>query len=259
MQPARRRRLHGDAMPSRASETMSRIIAESSRRDTTTRASMSLQDEDALRQAYLEVVESSDAREQLIAVAQDQRRRRFTEAEAESSRSRRWELLVEKKLVAIDADEICTIGLPGRYNNDVELRHGSRMHAILIPVGDQLFVCDVGSYSGFEITERSSRDANAPPLAADCSRPGQRRVLLVGAHETAVLKLGSYNRVTINPKECAVCMDEPRAVEFVECGHFVCCRACARQLDRCPLCRASLRVPAPDAAHAHSAAPRAGE
>ena len=222
---------------------------------------MNAHDEQVFRQAYCEMVESGNAREQLIAVAQDQRRRRFgTEALAVAEGAQRWELLVNRKLVVIEPDGICTIGQPG-YGNDVERlgdRLGSRMHAILLPVGNELFVCDVGGAYGFSIVERSTRDGQAQPLPADHSRPGKRRVLRVAAGETAVLDLHSHDlhsqfRATINPKECAVCFDQPRAVEFPECGHFVCCRACSLRLDRCPLCRTRFGGPALSAAHAHSA------
>ena len=229
--------------------------------------SLSAQDEAAFRRAYEELVESGQAREQLVAVAQDQCTRRFGPTEEAAASSPRWEVFAtnlsanghqnsfegEQRLVSFEQGQICMIGKQG-YGNDMEFRNGgSRVHTILLPVGDQLFVCDVGGRFGFDIIERSTRAANAPPLPADHSRPGQRRVLRVGAQETAVLNLRQSRRIVINPKECAVCFGAPREIHFSECGHFVCCRSCSLRLNRCPLCRTQLNRPARAAAHAHSA------
>ena len=47
-------------------------------------------------------------------------------------------------------------------------------------------------------------------------------------------------------KVCVICMDEPRGVVF-NCSHCACCRDCANQITRCPLCRTliTLRQHAP--------------
>jgi len=36
---------------------------------------------------------------------------------------------------------------------------------------------------------------------------------------------------------CVICLDAPRAVAFVPCGHMCCCPSCASSMDVCPLCR----------------------
>merc|ERR1712086_491625 len=56
------------------------------------------------------------------------------------------------------------------------------------------------------------------------------------------------------PKECMVCHDAPRSVRF-DCGHAVCCQACATKLEQaaerraltgnggyCPLCRSQFQL-----------------
>lgn len=269
--PAQRRRTSPAPVHSRASAQMSSIIETSSRRAP--HIPLQRDEEAAFRQAYVEMVESGNARAQLVAVARDLRRARdlanpddddgsghdVDDGVTESARAcddgiRRWELFAKwnRRRETIDEHQIFTVGLPG-YGNDLELPRGSRMHAIFLPVGHKLFICDVGGKSGFTITERSSRPADAPPPGHDHSRPGARRVLCVDFEETAVLKLGD-SIMTINPKECVVCLDAPRTVQFAECRHFLCCDACAPELQRCPICRAFLRRPAISAAHAHSMA-----
>ncbi|KAJ9442134.1 E3 ubiquitin-protein ligase SP1, partial [Diplonema papillatum] len=36
---------------------------------------------------------------------------------------------------------------------------------------------------------------------------------------------------------CVICLASARAVAFVPCGHWACCRACCSMVDSCPLCR----------------------
>lgn len=38
-------------------------------------------------------------------------------------------------------------------------------------------------------------------------------------------------------RTCKVCMDAQVDTVFLPCGHFVCCAECAKQLQRCPICR----------------------
>jgi len=37
---------------------------------------------------------------------------------------------------------------------------------------------------------------------------------------------------------CVVCLEAPREILLLPCRHVCCCKACADQLERCPLCRA---------------------
>ena len=43
--------------------------------------------------------------------------------------------------------------------------------------------------------------------------------------------------------ECAICMDAPKTLVFVPCGHFCSCEGCFPSLKRkCPMCRAAIDV-----------------
>lgn len=39
---------------------------------------------------------------------------------------------------------------------------------------------------------------------------------------------------------CVICMDRPRNVVILDCGHICCCLECARQVNNCPVCRRSI-------------------
>jgi E3 ubiquitin-protein ligase MYLIP len=44
---------------------------------------------------------------------------------------------------------------------------------------------------------------------------------------------------------CHICIDADINVAFVPCGHIVCCAACAKRLDCCPLCKCSIDLAQP--------------
>ena len=41
---------------------------------------------------------------------------------------------------------------------------------------------------------------------------------------------------------CCVCMDAPRAVVLIPCGHLAVCQRCSSRLPQCPICRAVIRA-----------------
>jgi len=40
-----------------------------------------------------------------------------------------------------------------------------------------------------------------------------------------------------NQNECVICMNAPRGVVIIPCGHLICCENCVVQCKECPLCR----------------------
>jgi hypothetical protein len=55
-----------------------------------------------------------------------------------------------------------------------------------------------------------------------------------------VIKLEEENRQLKDQRTCRVCMDVEMNTAFLPCGHLVCCRACARSIQKCPVCRARI-------------------
>ena len=43
-----------------------------------------------------------------------------------------------------------------------------------------------------------------------------------------------------NGEVCVICLDQPRNVVILDCGHICACRGCAEQLHECPVCRARI-------------------
>ena len=39
--------------------------------------------------------------------------------------------------------------------------------------------------------------------------------------------------------ECVICLCEAKAVALLPCRHFCVCSECVRQIERCPVCRAT--------------------
>lgn len=48
------------------------------------------------------------------------------------------------------------------------------------------------------------------------------------------------NELSRRPKEtCVACMERPRQIAYIPCGHFVVCMSCANKWEsRCPVCKA---------------------
>ena len=42
--------------------------------------------------------------------------------------------------------------------------------------------------------------------------------------------------------ECLICMDQPKKLVFVPCGHYCSCSLCAAKLNQCPLCRCDIQT-----------------
>jgi hypothetical protein len=40
--------------------------------------------------------------------------------------------------------------------------------------------------------------------------------------------------------DCLVCLDEPKGIILVPCGHYMLCATCAAAVGKCPLCRAAI-------------------
>jgi len=191
------------------------------------------------------MVESGNAREQLLEVARKLRSETVTADSQEPTEHDGWSVLAAGTEYQFGVDQVATIGRSGNYDNDVPIADGqaiSRIHAVILPMPEshQMVICDVGSAAGLTIVERSGQKFHQQSV------PGSRRPLLVGNHETVVLQLGpteGCRQITINAKRCVICQVKARAVEF-DCGHFICCDSCTKRVHDgafgpplCPVCR----------------------
>lgn len=125
---------------------------------------------------------------------------------------------------------------PPEGANHILLPHntGSRCHAFVLSVGDELYVVDLGSLLGIKTLKRS---LNVP---LDHSFPRLRSILKFHKDEKIVLDMGGaligFN-ITDNAQECTVCFMEPRTERLQTCGHLVACSDCLNKVSKCPVCR----------------------
>jgi hypothetical protein len=116
---------------------------------------------------------------------------------------------------------------------------GSRCHAMITKVADELIVVDPGSLSGIRTRKRSE----FPHMVH--SLPWTRNVLKFGHQERFVLSLDGIlvgfnldlNLPGLEATECTVCMMAPAIERLQRCGHCVACSSCLDQLTLCPICR----------------------
>lgn len=129
-----------------------------------------------------------------------------------------------------DFSNISVISI-GRYTAcDVVLKEDntSRIHCLIFCIGDQLAVVDVGSAAGIVTIMRSSNEF------CDKSLPGNRKILTFNINESVTLSLDNV-KITINPRECIICMNKQRKITF-NCGHYLTCYECSLKLTKCPTC-----------------------
>lgn len=230
---------------------------------------------DSVRQAYLEVFDlTSDPAEQLRLLAEigaqtvqsvlatasssfsSSSSSSLTENKTEEPGERKCptpiaasgqslRLLVNKKL-----HTFATVGKPvllGRLQGcDVRLPSNnhflSRLHAVIVPLPTLglTMVADIGSANGLSLQSHEASAALPEPSAVSSSSSDaseRRRILLLGHGKSAVLTLLPNFLVVVEPRECVVCLEKPRAVTFQSCHHFAVCHDCARKLAGCPLCQ----------------------
>jgi len=117
--------------------------------------------------------------------------------------------------------------------NEIPYNGTSRMHTIIFPLPElkMIIVVDMGSLSGITTHKRSSDEKQCVS-----SLPKSRNVLIFDWEEIVILRMGQV-QVAINPKDCVVCMVNPRNMTF-GCGHHCTCHDCSQKITTCPICRA---------------------
>lgn len=74
--------------------------------------------------------------------------------------------------------------------------------------------------------------------------PMDKRVYENGRRPSQV-NTNTYANATENASadtdaNCVICMDKPRAIAFIPCGHVSTCESCSSALSQCPLCRQNI-------------------
>lgn len=132
----------------------------------------------------------------------------------------------EKDVILIGRHCFCDIVFPPFCD------YLSRLHAIVVVLRNinKIFVIDVGSILGIKTTKRTSDK----PL----KNTKEDSILEFDLNESFVLQFGDRN-ITFHPKECIICCEKARSQKY-NCGHFVACESCSKNLRDCPICRKSI-------------------
>lgn len=108
----------------------------------------------------------------------------------------------------------------------------SRLHAIIIPLQDRIYLVDMGSLLGTHVTYTNEVGDGVEEHIGCFSKKYS-----LNFHNTACVKLVcGPSQLLINPKKCVICMNSYRNTVF-SCGHFVACEQCISKIDNCPICR----------------------
>ena len=92
----------------------------------------------------------------------------------------------------------------------------------------------------------------APPAISAPPAPSVPQSTSVPAQTTpstdnsdSSLSEAEYQSRREQDNQCVVCMENPREVAFIPCGHIICCQACGETIragsNKCPMCRGSLQ------------------
>lgn len=143
------------------------------------------------------------------------------------------------KMYEFDNKRVITVG---RYHGcDIQFPHSnvgasSRLHALifLFPESDKYVVADMGSYYGIRTDKRME--------GKQCihSLPKNRNILIFDWEEPVILGMGDM-KIGINPKECVICLTEPRNYTF-NCGHYAVCTNCRNMIYECPICKVPINT-----------------
>ena len=108
----------------------------------------------------------------------------------------------------------------------------SAVHALLVPLKNKLYIADNWSRWGTVVVH--------PDGSHNSSLLCNRQLLTVPLDQPTTIRLGPIYSLLINPDMCIICCSKPRICRF-RCGHVVCCPSCIYKLERCCICRTSLR------------------
>ncbi len=204
---------------------------------------MSVEDTVSLRDAYLNIINSNDTNKcvkyfdhmsKIVAASfiGNSDSELLSEKLSISFNSNRKLLFFEKSTVLTGRSPICDIVM-NRQDRSI-----SRVALVFVCIQEigKIIVIDPGSITGFETVSRSFE-----PEKEDlpCSTLECRRIGIFNINESFVVRLTMTDHIiAYNPKECVICVDNPRE-HLLPCNHYVMCNACTSSLSPklCPICR----------------------
>lgn len=93
-------------------------------------------------------------------------------------------------------------------------------------------VPDQNGAASLQSTPGGSR-AGFPTSATEMDQLSENFVEMMAQEE----KKSSSGPNDHDPNQCCICLQSPREIAFVPCGHTLCCQDCSRKVKECPVCR----------------------
>lgn len=200
-------------------------------------SSLPQEDAEALRAAYLEIIELADWDQKFATEASLIVENLKKDQPVYPIVNTTFCVATDNQLYEFDSTNNKYIMVGRKPGCQVLFTHDgtSRMHAMIFPLPElnMILVVDMGSLTGIMTVKRSQQNKQCVNSLAN-----NRNVLIFDWNEVAILKMGSV-QVGINTKECIICMTNPRNVIF-GCNHSVACADCSQKLTDCPICRAHI-------------------
>ena len=224
------------ALISKESQTISRVVTKAANCYANQAfadhfATQTEEESEELRIAYLAVIDTETWKKQIEDAAEQIAQNLIKDFQQHEIVNKTITVAYNGKLYEFNTDNSNFILIGIKHDCDVRLLHGSRVHAIIMPfpqLGIYL-VIDMGGCVGFDTIKRSSKK----PCVS--SHPNQRNICIFDWEEISIFDFG-HNKIAINPKECLICLENPRSKIF-GCGHYVVCDTCMHGTKTCPICR----------------------
>lgn len=201
---------------------------------------MSASVEEQVRKTYLGIIEKPNWKEELVEIGKMIKQEYLTQSGLEDVPHEDINIDIVSKdgLTHHITKDINTIGrtVGCDINTTASYSDVSRLHAIMFIINNTIMLVDVGSCYGMEMIYRENTDK---PMIS--SKPNNRCVMFFDITEKVMVKLGNSYTISFSPKQCVVCLTNPRSIVIKPCNHMVLCQECydtIMQTDGlCPLCR----------------------
>ena len=201
---------------------------------------MTPSEDELIRKTYMEIIEKPSWKEELIEIGNMIKKEYLTQREIEniivsdinldviSTNGNNYK--ITKEITTVGRHMMCDI-LSSQNFSDV-----SRFHAIIFIIENMVLIVDIGSCYGIKMIERESKNSLI------ISAPNNRNVIYFDKNEKVSVRFGCSNfTLLFSPKQCVVCLSNPRSLTLEPCGHMALCVDCYQHImnnDRlCPLCR----------------------
>ncbi len=223
---------------------------------TSARSNVPISD-DETRQAYMAIIERSDAKEQLMNVAKSINQQLSVSATPSQVQIKPNFVIIVNDCATNDIfykkfmqSDMITVGRKEWCDALINFTSAiSRLHFVIVPYFDasinknKYLIVDVGSNFGIQQINANNNDMKVHRRICTHLKPTTDRTPFnIEVGTTFHLRAGSaIIRIissvdNIDFKECIICMSNDRIMRLKPCNHLVSCDECYKQLNKCPIC-----------------------